>query len=126
MKLYWHLAINCIALYSIYLWNIALYCIYLWKVALIVEDVQDSCGLGGDEVDGGLVVLEVDVLPADLLLGVLLLLQLEDVLVEEVLQCLIGIVDAQLLKAVVVEVLQEEDNAQVNSACLCYNSLSCF
>ena len=82
--------------------------------------MQDSRGLGGDEVDGGLVVLEVDVLPADLLLGVLLLLQLEDVLVEEVLQRLVGIVDAQLLKAVVVEVLQEEDNAQVNSACLCY------
>ena len=82
--------------------------------------MQDSRGLGGDEVDGGLVVLEVDVLPADLLLGVLLLLQLEDVLVEEVLQRLVGIVDAQLLKAVVVEVLQEEDNAQVNSACLLY------
>ena len=98
------------------------YCIYLWKVALIVQDVQDSRGLGGDEVDGGLVVLEVDVLPADLLLGVLLLFQLEDVLVEEILQCLVGIVDAQLLKAVVVEVLQEEDNAQVNSACLCYIS----
>lgn len=85
---------------------------YLWEVALIIKDVQDSRGLGGDEVNGGLVVLEGDVLPADLLLGVLLLLQLEDVLVKEVLQRLIGVVDAQLLKAVVVEVLQEKHQTQ--------------
>ena len=38
--------------------------------------------------------------PLDLLLGVLGLLQLEDVLVEEVVQVLVGIVDAQLLKAI--------------------------
>ncbi|MPC26389.1 hypothetical protein E2C01_019525 [Portunus trituberculatus] len=44
--------------------------------------------------------LELNVLPVNLLLGILLLLQLEDVLIEVKLQLLIGIVDAQLLKTV--------------------------
>lgn len=46
-----------------------------------------------------LVVLIVNVLPNYVFTGVLLLLQLENVLDEELLQLLIGIVDAQLLKA---------------------------
>ena len=80
---------------------------YLWEVALVVQDVEDAGGLGGNEVDGGLVVGEVDVLPADLLLAVLGLLQPEDVLVEEVLQRLVGVVDAQLLEAVHLEILHK-------------------
>jgi hypothetical protein len=47
-----------------------------------------------------LVICVCDGRPLDLLLGVLSLLQLKDVLVEEVVQVLIRIVDAQLLKAV--------------------------
>ena len=73
--------------------------------------MQNAQGLGGDEVDGGLVVLEVDVVPGDALLAVFLLLQLEDVLVEEVLQRLVGVVDAQLLEAVDLEVLQQVEAA---------------
>lgn len=46
-----------------------------------------------------LVVLIVNMLPNYVFTGVLLLLQLENVLDEELLQLLIGIVDAQLLKA---------------------------
>ena len=54
-----------------------------------------------DEVDAGLQVHpEVDELPLDAFLLVLLLLQHEHVLVEELLQLLVGEVDAQLLKAV--------------------------
>ncbi len=46
-----------------------------------------------------MVVLVVDVLPNDAFTGVLLLLQLENVPDEELLQLLVGKVDAQLLKA---------------------------
>jgi hypothetical protein len=48
-------------------------------------------------------------IPFDLLLGVLLLLQLEDVLGKVVLEVLVGVVDAKLLKAVLLEVLKAED-----------------
>jgi hypothetical protein len=67
--------------------------------------VHDTGGFAGDEVDDRLVVLELDGGPCDLLLGVLLLLQAEDVLVEEELQRLVRVVDAQLLKTVVGKVL---------------------
>ena len=54
-----------------------------------------------DEVDGGLQVeAEVDELPLDALFAVLLLLQHKHVVVEELLQTLVGEVDAQLLKGV--------------------------
>ena len=54
-----------------------------------------------NEVDGGLQVeAEVDEVPLDTLLAVLLLLQDEHVVVEELLQPLVGVVDAQLLKRV--------------------------
>jgi hypothetical protein len=47
-----------------------------------------------------LIVRVGDWSPLNLLFGVLCLLQLEDVLVEEVVQVLVGVVDAQLFKAV--------------------------
>lgn len=54
-----------------------------------------------DELDaGGQVHPEVDECPLDALLLVLLLLQHEHVVVEELLQLLVGEVDAQLLEAV--------------------------
>lgn len=54
-----------------------------------------------DELDGGLEVLtEIDVLPFDVLALVLVLFQDEHVVVEELLQLLVRVVDAQLLKAV--------------------------
>ncbi len=52
------------------------------EVGLVVEQVQDTDGLLGDQVDDGLIVRVADVLPLDLLLGVFLLFQLENVLVE--------------------------------------------
>ena len=54
-----------------------------------------------DEVDAWLVVLVLDLDPADALLGVDLLLHLEDELEEELVQLLVGEVDAQLLERVV-------------------------
>ena len=54
-----------------------------------------------NEVDAGLEVeAKVDELPFDALLAVLLLLQHKHVVVEELLQLLVGEVDAQLLKGV--------------------------
>jgi len=55
-----------------------------------------------DEIDALLKVhAEVDELPLDAFLLVLLLLENEHVMVEELLQTLIGVVDAQLLERVV-------------------------
>jgi len=68
--------------------------------------VEDAGGLAGNEVDNGLVVLELDGGPVDLLACVLLLFQTEHVLVKEELQRLVRVVDAQLLKTVCMEVLR--------------------
>lgn len=68
--------------------------------------MQDPCRFGSNEVNDWLVVLKLDVLPFNLLLYVFFLLQLENVLIEEELKRLICIVDAKLLKAIVMEVLR--------------------
>jgi hypothetical protein len=61
-----------------------------------------------DEVDAGLQVqAKVDEVPLDALTLVLLLLQHEHGVVEELLQLLVGIVDAQLLEGVQLQVLKE-------------------
>lgn len=48
-------------------------------------------------------------LPIDALVIVLLLLQLEYMLNEKLLEILVGIIDAKLFEAVVVEILETED-----------------
>ena len=73
--------------------------VYLGELALLVDEGDDVHGLVGDHVQGVLVVGELDVLPVDVLQVVLLLLQLEHVTHKELLQVLVGEVDAQLLKA---------------------------
>ena len=64
--------------------------------AALVEEAEDADRPLGDEVDDVLVVLVRDEVPLDLLLDVHLLLELEDVLDEEVVQRLVGEVDAHL------------------------------
>jgi hypothetical protein len=56
-----------------------------------------------------LIVDELDVLPVDAFVVVLLLFELEDVPHEELLQVLVGKIDAELFEAIVVEVLEAED-----------------
>ena len=56
-----------------------------------------------------LVVTEADWIPLNFLLCVLRLLQLENVLVEEVLQVLVGVVDTQLFEAILLEILEPKD-----------------
>ena len=56
-----------------------------------------------------MIVDELDVVPVDRLVVVLLLLHLEDVLDEELLQILVGVVDAELLERVRSKVFEAED-----------------
>lgn len=75
----------------------------LWEGALLINKRQYVQRFGGQRVQGALVVLVVDVLPDNVFTGVLLLLQLENVLDEELLQLLVGVVDAQLFEAAAVQ-----------------------
>ena len=58
------------------------------------------------QVDEGLVVAVLDVADPNPFASVLVLLPLEDVLIEVIVQLLIGCVDAHLLEAVALEVLE--------------------
>lgn len=73
-------------------------------MALLINERQHVEGLGCEHVEGGLVVLVLHVRPDNVFPHVLVLLQLEDVPDKELLQLLIGKIDAQLLKAGGVEV----------------------
>lgn len=68
------------------------------SLALVVKDAQESVWFALNEVEAARVVHEVNALPPNALLTVLLLLVLEHVLIEVELQVLIGVVDAELLK----------------------------
>lgn len=72
---------------------------HLWEVALFVQEGDDAHGLEGQQVEGGPVVGVVDVVPGNALRAVLLLLHGEHVLHKELLQVLVGEVDAELLEA---------------------------
>lgn len=69
-------------------------------MALLIDQSQQVAGRPGQKVQDVLIVAEVDVAPHHTFLQVLLLLQLEDVTHEELLELLVGKVDAQLLKTV--------------------------
>ena len=77
----------------------------LGMTAVFVETREDTNGIGQlDQINCRLqVVSEVDELPLDLLSGILLLFQNEHVVVEELLELLVRVVDAELLEAVVLE-----------------------
>ena len=77
----------------------------LGEAAGLIQQVEDA-HLGLDEVQHVLVVHKLDVAPLDGLALVLGLLHLEDVLVEVLLQLLVGQVDAKLLKVVLLELLK--------------------
>ena len=79
------------------------------ELALLVDERHEVERADGDEVERLLVVDELDVVPVDGLVVVLLLLHLEDVLDEELLQVLVGVVDAELLERVGAEVFEAED-----------------
>lgn len=62
-----------------------------------------------------MIVFELDARPVDPLLVILLLLQLEDVTNKELLQVLIAVVDAHLLKAVEDKCLKAKDVQNTNA-----------
>lgn len=84
-------------------------------LALLVEILNES-GTSFDEVDAGLIVVEVDPYPGDLLPFVFLLFQFEHVLslssrpssdlIELLLELLVGEVDGELLEAIHLEGLE--------------------
>ena len=67
--------------------------------------MYDSVRFPGNQVNGWLVVLEVNDRPINSLPRILCLFESEHVLVEVELKCFIGIVDAQLLEGIYLEVL---------------------
>lgn len=81
----------------------------LGKFRLFIDQSHDVQLLDSNQVQGILIVDEFYVLPIDSLVIVLLLLQFENVLYEELLQILVGIVDAELLETVVIEVLETKN-----------------
>ena len=76
------------------------------EAALLIQEVQDSQRLLLNEVQDILVVHKGDVGPVNLLPLILSLLHLEDVLIEVLLQLLIGQIDAELLKVILLEGLK--------------------
>lgn len=94
-----------------------------YSLALIIEQAQESIDLAFNELQAPGVVAEPYISPGYTFPLVLLLLVLEHVLVEVVLQVLVCIVDAQLLKAVAqTEILETE---YVQNACK-INLFSCY
>ena len=79
---------------------------YSGKAALVVKYMDNTIRFLGNQVYARFVVSVVDILPVDLLSHVFLLLELENVLVEVELKCLVRVLDAQLFKAVRCKVLK--------------------
>mmetsp|Transcript_70091 Transcript_70091/g.194859 ORF Transcript_70091/g.194859 Transcript_70091/m.194859 type:complete len:609 (-) Transcript_70091:1456-3282(-) len=80
-----------------------------WHSALLVEHRENTGALCLQEIHRVLIVGEVQRVPWDALALVDLLLELEDELVEELLETLVGEVDAQLLEGVHLEALETEN-----------------
>mmetsp|Transcript_7786 Transcript_7786/g.19280 ORF Transcript_7786/g.19280 Transcript_7786/m.19280 type:complete len:223 (-) Transcript_7786:1480-2148(-) len=80
----------------------------LWQHALLVEKGHDSGVLNIDQIQHVLIVRELNELPHDPFLFVLLLFQLEHVSIELLLECLVGVVDAKLFEGIVFEGFESE------------------
>jgi len=81
----------------------------LWHNAFLFKDGENA-HLGADQINGRLQIgAKGHGLPHNALLSVLLLLQHEHEVVEELLETLVGEVDADLLEAVVLEGLEASD-----------------
>lgn len=70
----------------------------LREVALLIDQSQYVERFNGQQVQGFLVVTETNALPWDAFFTIFILLQLKDVTHKELLQVLVGIINAQLLK----------------------------
>lgn len=72
---------------------------HLRKMAFFIDQRQQVAGFPSQELQDVLIVTEFDIVPLQALFQILLLLQHEDMADEELLQLLIGKVNAQLLEA---------------------------
>merc|ERR1711994_830614 len=90
----------------------------LGEERLLLQDGPDTHGLLKHDDGGSQVHAEVDHLPVNSLLDVLLLLHNEHVVVEELLQLLVDEVDGDLLEAVVLENLETSDIEHSAEVCL--------
>lgn len=70
-------------------------------LALVIQNAEQPAGLSLDHQQAARIVLKINALPLDPLLAVFLLLVLKHMLIEVKLQMLVGIVDAELLVAVI-------------------------
>mmetsp|Transcript_13467 Transcript_13467/g.20804 ORF Transcript_13467/g.20804 Transcript_13467/m.20804 type:complete len:1191 (+) Transcript_13467:1954-5526(+) len=74
---------------------------------LLVQNLEDTVGRTRDQINSHLRIdTEVHELPLDLFALVFFLLQLEHVVVEELLEPFVGVIDAKLLEAVLLENLE--------------------
>jgi hypothetical protein len=100
------------------------------SVARFIKESEDSRGLAGlDQVNGGLRVhTKIDEGPVDLLTDVFLLFEFEHVIVKELLELLVGVVNAQLLEGVELEDFESSDikNSDEGSAASTSNHLVNF
>lgn len=72
---------------------------HLGKMAFFIDQRQQVAGFPSQELHDVRIVTEFDIVPLHALFQILLLLQLEYVTDEELLQLLVGKVNAQLLEA---------------------------
>lgn len=72
---------------------------HLGKMAFFIDQRKQVAGFPSQELHDVLIVTEFDIVPLHALFQILLLLQLEHVAHEELLQLLVGKVNAQLLEA---------------------------
>lgn len=82
---------------------------YLWEDGFLVDQGENIHRQDPDEVENSLVIHEFNMSPVDLLLVVFGLFHLEYVADEELLEVLVGVVDAQLLETVRLEVFEAEN-----------------
>ena len=85
-----------------------------WKHALLFENGHDTQGFFNQPQGDGQIHAKIDSGPFDTLFFVLLLLQDKHVVVEELLQLLVGVVDAQLLEGVELENFETGNIEQPN------------
>ena len=96
----------------------------LGELGLLVNKGNYVHRLLGDHVECGLVVNEGNLLPVNSLFGVLFLLHLENVLHKELLQVLVCIIYAHLLKTVVFKIFKTKDIQNTN--CTLIPTYFCF
>merc|ERR1712048_111839 len=96
----------------------------LGEERLLLQDGPDTHGLLKHDDGSSQVHAEVDHLPVNALLDVLLLLHHEHVVVEELLQLLVDKVDGDLLEAVVLENLETSDIEHSAEVCLLERSIN--